>query len=77
MSSIPYIEEPLFHFPHRILSSQTNALGILYRADYLSRMVTLSDEHDHCAWIALDNHDLTDFFAPDWEPAIRRIQSLA
>lgn len=69
-------EEPLFHFPHRILSAQTDALGIVYRATYRGGNLQISDEHDDFAWVSLDTYDPTGFFSASMAAAIRRFQAL-
>lgn len=69
-------ESSLFHFPHRILSAQTDALGIAFRADYQAGLIQISDEHDYFAWVPLDSYDPTGFFAPSMAAAVRQFQAL-
>jgi 8-oxo-dGTP pyrophosphatase MutT (NUDIX family) len=68
--------EPLFTFPHRILSAGTDALGVAYHALHTGGGLTLSDEHDQCTWVPVDGYDPTGFFHEHMAEAVRRFQRM-
>lgn len=69
-------EEPLFVFPHFIVSAGRDALGVAYRADYHGGAIQLSEEHDAHAWVSIRAYDPDAFFTPHVAAAIRRFQEL-
>ena len=66
--------EPLFVFPHFIESAGEEALGIAYKAKYLSGHLVLSEEHDEAKWVDLSSFDPDSYFTSHYSKAIRRFQ---
>ncbi|MCB1316005.1 MAG: NUDIX hydrolase [Leptospiraceae bacterium] len=55
-------QQPCFVFPHFIQESDSEALGLAFRAEYLSGDLTLSDEHDRMEWVSLSDYDPRGYF---------------
>ncbi len=68
--------EPLFVFPHHIVSAGTEALGIAYHALYKGGKVQLSPEHDAQDWVDVAVYEPSPFFHPHLAAAVRRFQRL-
>ncbi len=69
-------EEPLFLFPHPIVSAGTDGLGVAYRAAYRGGPVRLSEEHDAYEWVPIATYDPSGFFTEPMARAVRRYQRL-
>lgn len=66
--------DPLFVFPHFILSAGRDALGVAYRADFEGGEIRLSDEHDAYRWEPIGGYDPGGFFSEHVARAVRRFQ---
>lgn len=69
-------EEPVFLFPHYIVSAETDGLGVAYRADYTGGAIRLSDEHDGYAWEPIATYDPAGVFTEHMARAVRRYQRM-
>lgn len=67
---------PALIFPHRIVSANTDGLGVAYQARHTEGAVELSSEHDGFEWVSLTDYDPGSFFHPHLADAVRRLQRL-
>ena len=68
--------QPLFAFPHFVLSDATDALGLAFRGSYLGGTIVLSDEHDRWEWVRLATLEPHGVFPPTLARAVERFALL-
>jgi 8-oxo-dGTP pyrophosphatase MutT (NUDIX family) len=49
-------KEPIFCFPHYMVSDQCEGLGIAFQGNFLEGNIILSDEHDYLEWVNTENY---------------------
>lgn len=69
-------KDPLFIFPHFIEESGSEALGMAFRARYISGSIQLSAEHDYFEWVAMRSFEAGSLFKAHLAEAVRRFQNL-
>lgn len=65
-------EEPLFCFPHFMVSDQCEGLGIAYRGNFLDGIITLSDEHDYQEWVIPEKYAFESLFKDHMLDAVNK-----
>jgi len=55
-------KEPLFCFPHYMVSDKCEGLGIAYSGIFLEGNIRLSDEHDYLEWVDPDTYRFETLF---------------
>lgn len=63
---------PLFAFPHWIVESAQDAMGLAFRGSYLGGPIVLSEEHDSFRWVPIHSYDPDGTFSPTLALALKR-----
>ena len=68
-------EEPVFCFPHYMVSDQCEGLGIAFQGKYFDGNISLSDEHDFMEWVNPDEYRFETLFKDHMLDAIYKFLS--
>jgi len=55
-------EDPIFCFPHYMISDQCEGLGIAYTGKFIKGSIVLSDEHDYMEWADPESYSFENLY---------------
>ena len=65
-------KDPLFCFPHFMVSDQCEGLGIAFQGHFLKGNISLSDEHDFMDWVDRENYVFENLFKDHMLDAVHK-----